>query len=47
MIAYQLNTISELSRYFGFKEKETLINSFVYASFNNFPIGVFRTPSNI
>ena len=30
----QLNAISRLHRYFGFKEKEVLINSFVYGNFN-------------
>ena len=36
MIAYQVNTVSGLARYFGFKEKKNVINSFVYANFNNF-----------
>ena len=30
----QLNAISRLHKYLGFKEKEVLINSFVYANFN-------------
>ena len=34
----QLNAISRLHRYLGFKEKEVLINSFVYANFNNCPL---------
>ena len=33
----QLNAISKLHRYLGFKEKEVLINSFVYANFNYCP----------
>ena len=33
----QLNAISRLHRYLGFKEKEVLINSFVYANFNYCP----------
>ena len=34
----QLNAISRLHRYLGFKEKEILINSFVYANFNYCPL---------
>ena len=34
----QLNAISRLHRYLGFKEKEVLINSFVYANFNYCPL---------
>ena len=34
----ELNTINRLHRYFGFKEKEILINSFVYANFNYCPL---------
>ena len=30
----QLNAISRLHRYLGFKEKEVLVNSFVYTNFN-------------
>ena len=32
----QLNAMSRLHRYLGIKEKEVLINSFVYANFNYF-----------
>ena len=46
MIAYQVNTVSGLARYFGFKEKKNVINSFIYGNFNKFSIGVFRTLSN-
>ena len=34
----QLNAISRLHKYLGFKEKEVLINSFVYANFNYCPL---------
>ena len=34
----QLNAIARLKRYMGFKEKEVLINSFVYANFNYCPL---------
>ena len=34
----QLNAKSRLYRYLGFKEKEVLINSFVYANFNYCPL---------
>ena len=34
----QLNDISRFHIYLGFKEKETLIKSFVYANFNSSPM---------
>ena len=34
----QLNAISRLHRYLGFKEKEVLVNSFVYVNFNCCPL---------
>ena len=37
-VSNQLNAISRLHRYLGFKEKEILINSFVYANFNYYPL---------
>ena len=34
----QLNAISRLHRYLGFKEKDVLINSFAYANLNYCPL---------
>ena len=34
----QLNAIGRIQKYMGFKEKEVLINSFVYSNFNYCPL---------
>ena len=42
----QLNAISRFHKYFGFKEKEVLINSFAYAISITVPYyGIFAQPS--
>ena len=34
----QLNTIGRIQKFMGFKEKEVLLNSFVYSNFNYWPL---------
>ena len=34
---YQLNAIGRIQKFMGFKEKEVLLNSFVYSNFNYCP----------
>ena len=34
----QLNAISRIQKFMGFKEKEILLNSFVYSNFNDCPL---------
>ena len=34
----QLNAISRIEKFMGFKEKEILLNSFVYSNFNYCPL---------
>ena len=34
----QLNTISRIQKFMSFKEKELLLNSFVYSNFNYCPL---------
>ena len=34
----QLNAISRIRKFIGFKEKEILLNSFVYSNFNYYPL---------
>ena len=38
----QLNAISRIQRFIGFKEKEILLNSFVYSNFNYCPSVTFQ-----
>ena len=37
-ISNQFNIINKLHRYLGFKEKEVLVSSFIYANFNYCPL---------
>ena len=34
----QLNAIGRIQKFMGFKEKEVLVNSFVYSNFNYWPL---------
>ena len=34
----QLNAIGRIQKFMGFKEKEVLLNSFVYSNFNYWPL---------